>query len=81
MDGDKPWEGEKARSFAIRARAEQYNDVYLNNVLFWAHQIADGGEAIWLTSWDEDIVRISGAPAMVQAPFSIRSTPAKPQKD
>ena len=81
LDGEKPWEGEKARSFAIRARAEQYNDVYLNNVLFWAFQIAEGQEAIWLTSWDENIIRISGVPVKVEAPFSIRSTPTKPQRD
>jgi hypothetical protein len=81
LDGEKPWEGEKAKSFAIRARAEQYNDVYLNNVLFWAHQLSRGDERFWLSSWDEDIVRISGSPITVEAPFSIRSTPAKPSRD
>lgn len=78
-DGIKPWEGEIARSYAIRARAEEYNNVYLNNVLFWANQLARGEPSFDLFVGDEPVATVSGAPLTVEAGFSIR-TMAGPER-
>jgi Domain of unknown function (DUF4365) len=72
-DGTRPWTGEAARSYAIRARAEEYNNVYLNNVLFWASQLSGGQEAFTLHVGDEPVVTISGVPLIAEAGFSIRT--------
>jgi hypothetical protein len=72
-DGTKAWEGQIARSYLIRARAEEYNNVYLNNVLFWANQLSQGKAAFDLRVGDQTVATISGAPLTVETTFSIRA--------
>jgi hypothetical protein len=72
-DGTKVWEGEIARSYLIRARVEEYNNVYLNNVLFWASQMANGESTFDLRAGDEAVVKVSGVPLSVETTFSIRT--------
>jgi hypothetical protein len=77
VDGTRPWEGEAARSYAIRARAEEYNDVYLNNVLFWANQMSGGADAFDLKVDDAVVASIGGVPLQVEAGFSIHTAERK----
>lgn len=72
-DGVRPWEGEVARSYFIRARAEEYNNVYLNNVLFWANQLSHGERTFNLMVGDDPVATISGVPLTVETTFSIRT--------
>ena len=74
VDGERVWEGEIARSYAIRARAEQYNDVYLRDVLFWAYQLSAGGASFDLKVGKEIICQVSGVPEVTDAPFSIQAS-------
>jgi hypothetical protein len=73
VDGVRQWMGDAARSYAIRARSEQYNDVYLNNVLFWANQISGGQSTFDLDVGIEPVTTVSGVPLTVDAGFCIRS--------
>jgi hypothetical protein len=75
LDGVKPWEGDAAKSYAIRARAEQYNDAYLNNIFFWAHQLSRGEPSFPLMIGEIEVARVNGIPAIAHAPFSIQSMP------
>lgn len=77
-DGRRTWEGEIARSYAIRARAEQYNNVYLNNILFWANQLARGEPTFHLMVGNKSVALVSGAPPTVKAAFSVQ--PAGPSR-
>jgi hypothetical protein len=70
-DGSKCWEGQIARSYLIRARAEEYNNVYLNNVLFWANQLSRGEPTFHLQIGDEIVATVSGVPLTVETTFSI----------
>lgn len=72
-DGTRSWEGKAAHSYAIRARAEEYNNVYLNNVLFWANQLSRGEKTFELRVGDEHVAVMKGVPLTVDAGFSIRS--------
>jgi hypothetical protein len=72
-DGARTWEGEIARSYLIRARAEEYNNVFLNNVLFWTSQLARGQAAFGLETLDETVMEVEGLPLAVDAGFSIRT--------
>lgn len=74
FDGTQRWEGKTARSYAIKARSEQYNNVYLNNILFWAHQISGGSDEFELRIGDDTVAVISGIPLTVEAGFSIEAT-------
>lgn len=80
-DGRRTWEGEIARSYAIRARAEQYNDIYLNNVLFWANQLARGEPTFRLTVGDKPLGLVSGVPLTVEVAFSVQPAgPSRPER-
>lgn len=72
VDGRRPWEGEAARSYAIRARAEQYNNAYLNDVLFWTNQLSRGERVFALRVGDEQVATVSGTPLIAQADFTVR---------
>jgi len=74
VDGTLPWTGDKAKSFAIKARAEQYNNVYLNNVLFWAYLLARGEQAFEMRIGDVPVAKVRGVPQTVDAAFSIRTS-------
>jgi hypothetical protein len=80
LDGSKPWETDAAKSFAIRARAEEYNNVYLNNVLFWSYQLARGEQTFDLKVGEVAIARVSGVPLTVDAAFSIQTSPPPGRK-
>jgi hypothetical protein len=80
LDGTRVWEGEAARSFAIRARAEEYNNVYLNNILFWAHQLARGQTTFELRIAGQAIARANGIPEIAETSFSIQSGPRSGRK-
>lgn len=79
-DGKRPWEGEAARSYAISARVEEYNDAYLNNILFWAHQMAGGHDRFRLKIGDQAVAAASGIPLTAEAAFSIQSNPVPVRK-
>lgn len=70
-DGYERWEGKAARSYAIRARSEQYNNVFLNDILFWAYQISEGKGQFELLVGDDSVAIVSGIPLSVEAGFSI----------
>jgi hypothetical protein len=72
-DGTTQWKGKIAKSYLIRARAEEYNNVYLNNVLFWAHQLSAGEREFDLRVDDQPVVTVSGAPLLTETTFSIRT--------
>lgn len=72
VDGRRLWAGEAARSYAIRARAEQYNNAYLNDVLFWANQLSRGERVFALRVGSEQVATVSGTPLTVQADFTVR---------
>lgn len=73
VDGTVRWEGKTARSYAIRARSEEWNNIFLNNILFWAHQISKGQEEFFLTIDDKAVCTVSGSPLTVEAGFSIET--------
>ena len=72
-DGTHPWESTRTKSFAIRARAKEYNDVYLNNLLFWSHLMAKGEKDFDLTVNDAVVATLSGSPIVTRASFSIQT--------
>jgi hypothetical protein len=51
--------------------AEEYNNVYLNNVLFWANQLSRGEPTFHLQIGDEIVATVSGVPLTVETTFSI----------
>lgn len=69
VDGETRWEGKTATRYAIKARVEEYNNVFLNNVLFWAHQLSNGETAFDLTINDVSICQLSGIPATTETTF------------
>lgn len=73
INGKKPWVSDAAKSYAIRARAEEYNDRYLNNILFWVHQLAEGKNFLDLEIDNILVAQVSGIPLTVEAAFSIAS--------
>ncbi|MEL7322599.1 MAG: DUF4365 domain-containing protein [Pseudomonadota bacterium] len=73
FDGYKRWEGKTARSYAIRARSDEWNNHYLNNILFWADQLSKGKDTFDLTIGDELICVASGVPLQVETTFSIET--------
>lgn len=79
-NGVDRWEGKTARSYAISARAEEWNNVYLNNLLFWAHEISGGASKFQLRVSEETVCVISGSPTSLDAGFSIESTPRPKRK-
>lgn len=68
-DGEQRWEGKAARSYAIKAKIEEYNDVYLRNILFWADQLAKGENSFDLTINDEQVCRISAISLSAETTF------------
>jgi hypothetical protein len=79
-DGVRQWEGEAARSYGIRARAQEYNPQYLNNLLFWGHLLSKGELTFDLVIEDETIATIKGVPASAQAKFSPITQPIRQPK-
>lgn len=82
-DGTKRWEGKTARSYAIRARVEEWNNVFLNNVLFWAYQLSAGDDEFDLVVDNLAVCKIAGRPISVSTDFRIEAvTPPdrKPRK-
>lgn len=75
-DGSTRWDSKKARSYAIRNRAREYNAQYLNHILFWAHIISGGKKSFALSLDRTDLVRISGAPMSAEVGFGVRVTPS-----
>jgi Domain of unknown function (DUF4365) len=73
VDGQNAWEGKVARSYAIRARAQEFNAAYLNNVLFWAYELSRGQLSFELQLYGITVARVSGVPLTVEAGFGIRS--------
>lgn len=73
LDGQNAWEGKVARSYAIRARAREFNAAYLNNVLFWAYELSRGQLSFELQLYGITVARVSGVPLTVEAGFGIRS--------
>jgi hypothetical protein len=80
VDGTERWEGKTARSYAIKARVEEWNNVFLNNVLFWAHQFSNGEETFGLTVGDDVVCVVSGVPLSAEADFSIEAIAAPDRK-
>jgi hypothetical protein len=76
-DGKTRWDSKKARSFAIRNRAREYNAQYLNHILFWSHVISGGKTSFALELDRKQIVRISGTPLSAQVGFGVRATPGR----
>ena len=76
IDGYALWEGKAAKSFAIRARAQEFNAAYYANVLFWANQISGDKSSFDLSIDDHVIVTVSGLPLTADAEFSIRKMPS-----
>lgn len=75
VDGTRRWEGEVAHSYAIRARAREFNNTYLNNVLFWSHQLSGGQQTFELDVYDEVVAEVSGVPLTATAGFGVRPSP------
>jgi hypothetical protein len=73
VDGQSAWEGKAARSYAIRARAQEFNAAYLNNVLFWAYELSGGQPSFELKAYGTTVARVSGVPLTVETAFGIRS--------
>lgn len=71
-NGTAQWEGKAAASFAIRARAQEFNNAYYGNVLFWASQMSGSKSSFDLCLDDQVIVTISGVPLTADADFSVR---------
>jgi hypothetical protein len=80
IDGTQRWEGKTARSYAIKARIEEWNNVFLNNVLFWADLLSQGQETFALTIDDKAVCVISGLPLSVEAGFSIEAIASPDRK-
>ena len=59
-DGTNRWKGKIAAKYAIRARSTEYNNQYLNHLLFWTHQLAKGKEEFDLKIGDQKIMIIKG---------------------
>lgn len=74
-DGTRRWEGEVARSYAIRARAREFNNTYLNNILFWSHQLSGGEPTFELNVYGEVVAEVSGVPLTATAGFGVRPSP------
>lgn len=76
VDGTRRWEGEVAKSYAIRARAREFNNTYLNNVLFWSHQLSGGHPTFGLDVYGEVVAEVSGVPLTATAGFGVRPPPS-----
>lgn len=79
-DGKQAWDGQVARSYAIRARAQEYNPQYLNHLLFWSQQLSTGNDEFELMVEDVSVATISGVPASVTATFSPVTQPVRQPK-
>lgn len=79
-DGERAWEGAAARSYAIRARAQEYNPQYLNHLLFWSYLLGRGKEQFDLVIEDEVVATIKGVPTPVTATFSPVTQPVRQPK-
>jgi hypothetical protein len=79
-DGVRAWEGETARSYAIRARAQEYNPQYLNHLLFWAHLLSRGKDSFDLVIEDEAIAKVQGTPIPATTTFSPVTQPVRQPK-
>jgi hypothetical protein len=75
IDGTARWEGTVARSYAIKARVEEWNNVFLNNIFFWSFIIAKGDSSIHLQSGGQNIFSLSGVPASCETSFSYHVVP------
>lgn len=76
-DGMTSWNSEKVKSYSTRHRSREYNNQYLNNVLFWSF-VLSGGEPQFSMELDgQPIVLVKGMPEGISAPFGIRSIQLK----
>jgi hypothetical protein len=71
-DGTHKWKGKKAASFAIRARSTEYNNQYLNHLLFWAYQMSKGEDTFSLKVGNQVVMKISGKLIQSEAYFGPR---------
>ncbi|MEY9756217.1 DUF4365 domain-containing protein [Bradyrhizobium yuanmingense] len=72
-DGTTRWEGRTARSYAIKARIEEWNNIFLNNVLFWADQFSRGEPTFDLMVDGQTICTVGGTPLSTETTFSIEA--------
>ncbi len=73
-DGTARVTGKGALKHLRQARAKQYNNIYMNDVLFWTHVLSDGRDDFAVSIEGVDVLRIRGRPTMVDAPFSVRTS-------
>lgn len=69
-NGFDRWEGKAARSYAIHARSEQYNNAFLNDILFWAYQFSKGKKEFELLVGSETVAVLSGVPLQGKTTFA-----------
>lgn len=72
-DGTQRVTGKGALKHLRQARAKQYNNIYMNDVLFWSHVLSAGDESFAVSIEGMEILRIKGRPTTVDAPFSVRT--------
>lgn len=72
-NGTDRWEGKTARSYAIKARIEEWNNIFLNNVLFWSFQFSNGEEEFDLFVDGVPVCRLQGTPLSVETDFKIEA--------
>lgn len=72
-DGITAWTSERVGSYATRHRSREYNNQYLNNLLFWSFVLSDGKPEFPMKLDDQEIIFLKGIPDGISVPFGIRS--------
>ncbi|MEM8641685.1 MAG: DUF4365 domain-containing protein [Cyanobacteria bacterium P01_G01_bin.54] len=72
-DGKRVWSPEKAKSYSTRYRSREYNNHYLNNILFWSFILSDGNPDFKMELDGRTILRVKGMPDSISANFGIRT--------
>lgn len=72
-DGVTAWPSKKVGAYSTRHRSREYNNHYLNNILFWCFIFSDGVSEFSMKLDGYEILRLKGMPDGVLAPFGIRS--------